>query len=127
MAQIKVSFIHHGARVAECRPTRPEEQAKMLPNMRKAEKCERERSPVSIEVDTGDRAGAHLATPGLSRDGFHAVPAPERERWPRTRSPCVSRTTRSRSSSPQIDETVTPSRQVLVIDYSTDKEALFRK
>ena len=45
MAQIKVSFIHHGARVAECRPYTAEEQAKMPPNMRKAEKCERERSP----------------------------------------------------------------------------------
>ena len=71
MAQIKVSFIHHGARVAECRPYTAEEQAKMPPNMRKAEKCERERSPVSIEVDIdGKTVLAHTSPPsGLSRDG----------------------------------------------------------
>ena len=75
MAQIKVSFIHHGARVAECRPYTAEEQAKMPPNMRKAEKCERERSPVSIEVDIdGKTVLAHTSPPsGLSRDGASSV------------------------------------------------------
>ncbi|HTN67741.1 MAG TPA: hypothetical protein VL051_16345 [Burkholderiaceae bacterium] len=71
MAQIKVSFIHHGTRIAECRPYTAEEQAKMAKNMRKAMKCERERSPVSIEVDIdGKPVLRHTAQPsGLSRDG----------------------------------------------------------
>ena len=46
-AQIKVSFIHHGARIAECRPYTAEELAKLAPNMRAPMKCERERSPRS--------------------------------------------------------------------------------
>ncbi len=44
----------------------------MPPNMRKAEKCERERSPVSIEVDIdGKTVLARSCSPpsGLSRDG----------------------------------------------------------
>ncbi len=43
MAQIKVSFIHHGVRIADCRPFTAEEQAKMAKNMRQTQKCERER------------------------------------------------------------------------------------
>ena len=38
-AQIKVSFIHHGARLAECRPYTAEELAKLAPNMRAPLKC----------------------------------------------------------------------------------------
>src|SRR5690606_17968723 len=64
MAQIKVSFIHHGARLADCRPYTAEELAKLAPNMRKATKCERERSPVSIEVDLdGRQVVSHVSAP----------------------------------------------------------------
>ena len=62
-AVLKVSFIHHGQRVAECRALSPAELAKLAPNMRTAMKCERERSPVTIEVDL---------------DGSHRVPAGRR-------------------------------------------------
>src|SRR5574343_1037525 len=75
MAQIKVSFIHHGQRIADCRAYTAEEQAKMAKNMRKAMKCERERSPVSIEVDIdGKPMVRHTSAPsGLSRDGASTV------------------------------------------------------
>lgn len=71
MAQIKVSFIHHGARLSDCRPYTAEELAKLAPNMRRATKCERERSPVSIEVDLDGRMVlSEVSAPsGLSRDG----------------------------------------------------------
>src|SRR5690606_41260401 len=71
MAQIKVSFMHHGARLADCRPHTAEELARLATNMRGAMKCERERSPVHIEVDLdGQTVLSHAAAPsGLSRDG----------------------------------------------------------
>lgn len=74
-AVLKVSFIHHGQRVAECRPYTAEELAKMAPNMRTPMKCGRERSPVAIEVDLdGASVYRHVATPsGLSRDGPSTV------------------------------------------------------
>jgi hypothetical protein len=74
-ALVKVSFIHHGQRLAECRPYTPEELAKLAPNMRSPMKCERERSPVSIEVDLdGVTVYRHVALPsGLSRDGPASV------------------------------------------------------
>ena len=124
MAQIKVSFIHHGARVAECRPYTAEEQAKMPPNMRKAEKCERERSPVSIEVDIdGKTVLAHTSPPsGLSRDGASTlyqrlnVSAGQHQSAVRFKD-----NQKSEQFTSQIDETVTlKPAQVLVIDYSTD-------
>jgi hypothetical protein len=72
---LKVSFIHHGQRVAECRPYSAEELAKLAPNMRTPMKCGRERSPVTIEVDLdGVALYRHVATPsGLSRDGPSSV------------------------------------------------------
>jgi hypothetical protein len=74
-ALVKVSFIHHGQRVADCRPFTAEELAKLAPNMRTPMKCERERSPVTIEVDLdGTTVYRHVAVPsGLSRDGASAV------------------------------------------------------
>jgi hypothetical protein len=81
-ALLKVSFIHHGERVAECRPFTPEELAKLAPNMRTPMKCGRERSPVTIEVDLdGTTVYRHVAMPsGLSSDGassvYHRVQVP---------------------------------------------------
>lgn len=74
-ALIKVSFIHHGQRIADCRPYTPEELARLAPNMRAPMKCERERSPVLIEVDVdGKTVYQHAAAPsGLSRDGASTV------------------------------------------------------
>jgi hypothetical protein len=81
-ALLKVSFIHHGERVAECRPFTAEELAKLAPNMRTPMKCGRERSPVTIEVDLdGTTVYRHVAMPsGLSSDGassvYHRVQVP---------------------------------------------------
>ncbi|GAB3778363.1 hypothetical protein GCM10028796_58670 [Ramlibacter monticola] len=74
-AVLKVSFIHHGQRIAPCRPATPEELAKLAPNMRTPLKCERERAPVEIEVDLdGASVLRHVAQPsGLSRDGPSSV------------------------------------------------------
>ena len=74
-AMLKVSFIHHGQRVADCRPFTAEELAKLSPNMRTPMKCGRERSPVTIEVDLdGVNIYRQVAAPsGLSRDGASSV------------------------------------------------------
>jgi hypothetical protein len=74
-ALIKLSFVHHGKRVAECRPYTQEELAKLAPNMRTPLKCERERAPVTVELDIdGASAYRHTAAPsGLSRDGASTV------------------------------------------------------
>jgi len=74
-AVLKVSFIHHGQRIAPCRPYTQAELAKLAPNMRTPLKCERERAPVQVEVDLdGATVYRHLAQPsGLSRDGASSV------------------------------------------------------
>ena len=74
-ALIKVSFVHHGKRVNECRRRTAEELAKLPPNMRAPLLCQRERAPVRIEVDVdGVPAYAAVAMPsGLSRDGASSV------------------------------------------------------
>jgi hypothetical protein len=74
-ALVKVSFVHHGKRVAECRALTPDELAKLPPNMRAPMKCERERAPVTIEIDLdGVAAFREVAAPaGLSKDGASAV------------------------------------------------------
>lgn len=74
-ALVKVSFIHHGQRMADCRALTPAELAKLPPNMRAPMKCGRERSPVTIEVDLdGTTVYRHVAAPtGLSHDGASAV------------------------------------------------------
>ena len=74
-AVLKVSFIHHGQRIADCRPFSAAELAKLAPNMRTPMKCERERSAVTIEVDLdGVTVYRQVAAPsGLSRDGASSV------------------------------------------------------
>ena len=125
MAQIKVSFIHHGARVAECRPYTAEEQAKMPPNMRKAQKCERERSPVSIEVDIdGKTVLAHTSTPsGLSRDGASTLYQRLNVAAGRHRIAVRFKDDqKAEGFTSQLEETITlKPAQVLVIDFSADK------
>lgn len=74
-ALVKVSFVHHGKRVAECRRLSEAELAKLPPNMRAPLQCGRERAPVRIEVDL-DGVPAYAATSrpsGLSKDGASSV------------------------------------------------------
>ena len=74
-ALVKLSFTHAGQRLAPCRPLDAQELAKLAPNMRAAEKCERARAPVRVEVDIdGKPAFRHAAAPsGLSGDGASSV------------------------------------------------------
>lgn len=74
-ALVKVSFIHHGQLVADCRPLTADELAKLPPNMRAPMKCGRERSPVTVELDLdGVTVYRQVAMPsGLSRDGASSV------------------------------------------------------
>lgn len=74
-ALIKLSFTHHGQRVADCRQRTPDELAKLPPNMRAPLQCQRERAPVTVEVDLdGQLAYRHIAAPsGLSKDGASTV------------------------------------------------------
>ncbi len=74
-ALIKLSFSHQGKLVAECRKRTPEELAKLAPNMRAPLDCQRERSPVTVEIDLdGSPAYRHVAKPsGLSKDGASTV------------------------------------------------------
>lgn len=131
MAQIKVSFNHHGARLAECRRYTAEELAKLAPNMRKATVCERERSPVSIEVDIdGKPVLSHLSTPsGLSRDGASTmyrrfdVAAGQHRIAVRFKD-----SQKATGYTDQLEETITLApAQVLVIDYNADQGGIVLK
>lgn len=74
-ALVKLSFSHHGQRLAACHTRTAEELAKLPPNMRAAQSCPRERAPVSVAIDIDGRtAWQHVAPPaGLRRDGASAV------------------------------------------------------
>ena len=124
-AVMKVSFIHHGLRVAECRPYTAEELAKLAPNMRTPLKCGRERSPVTIEVDVdGKTVYRHVAVPsGLSRDGpstvYHRLDIPAGPHQIAVRmkdSAAVTGFTHQRAAA----VTLKPA-QVLVIDFDPEK------
>lgn len=123
-AVLKVSFIHHGQRVAPCRAATPEELAKLPPQMRQAVKCERERAPVAIEVDLdGQRVYSHVAQPsGLSRDGassvYHrlAIPAGEHRITVRLRDSTQPGFGYTRDTTLTLKEA-----QVLVIDFDSQK------
>ena len=126
-ALVKVSFIHHGQRVAPCRPYTPEELAKLAPNMRTPMKCERERSPVTIEVDLdGATVYRHVAAPsGLSRDGASSVyqrlqvPAGEHHIVVRLKDSAGPAFTHTRETT----LTLKPA-QVLVIDFDEQKKGI---
>ena len=71
LAVVKISLSHATDRVEPCVLLTPEEVAKLAPNMRRTEKCERERLPLAIELDVdGKIVMAMQATPsGLWGDG----------------------------------------------------------
>ncbi|CAK0779203.1 conserved hypothetical protein [Gammaproteobacteria bacterium] len=82
-AVIKLSFHHYGQRQSECRVRSAEEVANLPPNMRQALDCQRERSPIKVEMDLDDQSLYQgLQRPaGLHQDGVSylyrrfAVPA----------------------------------------------------
>ena len=124
-ALIKVSFSRVGKPVGDCRKLSDAELAKLPPNMRAAEQCPRERSPVTIEVDVnGANVLSRSAPPsGLSKDGASAlyqrlvVPAGEQRIAVR-----FSDDVRARATPYHREATVklVPG-QVLVIDFDAEK------
>ena len=129
-AEIKVSFLHYGQRVEECRPYTEAEKAKMAPNMRRSMKCGRERSPVHIEVDIdGQPVLSHTAKPsGLSHDGASTmyrrldVPAGERRITVRFQDK-MGAPDALRSAEKVVD--LKPA-QVLVVDYDQANGIVFQ-
>jgi len=123
-ALLKVSFIHHAQRVAECRPFTAQELAKLAPNMRTPMKCERERAPVLIEVDLdGATVYRHEAVPsGLSRDGassvYHRLQVPAGQHRLTVR--LKDRVGPAFNHTREATVTLQPA-QVLVIDFDAEK------
>ena len=74
-ALLRLSFSHAGERKQECRQRTPEELAKLPPNMRAAQDCPRERTPVSIElsVDGEKIYQADVEASGVHHDGASTV------------------------------------------------------
>lgn len=123
-ALIKLSFSHQGRLIAECRQRTPEELAKLAPNMRAPLDCQRERSPVTVEIDLdGAPAYRHVARPsGLSKDGastvYHRFAVPSGEHRIAIR---LNDDTRAAGFNYRREEMVTlqPGR-VLVIDFDAE-------
>lgn len=87
MAEIKVSLSHAADRVEPCRRLTPEQVAALAPNMRRSEQCERERLPLTIELDLDGQAMLQIEAPpsGVWSDGpasiyerFQVKPGPHR-------------------------------------------------
>jgi hypothetical protein len=74
-ALVKLSFQHAGQRKVACRERSPEELAKLAPNMRAAQVCERERAPVTVELEMDGKPLFSVVAPpaGLARDGASTV------------------------------------------------------
>lgn len=70
-ALLRLSFSHPGKISTECRTRSAEELAKLPPQMRSAQDCERARSPVQVRVELDGRVlvDESFAPAGLARDG----------------------------------------------------------
>ncbi len=70
-AMITVAFGHAGETRVECRRLSQEELMKLPPNMRKAEDCPRERSPIIIEAKLDGKIiySKTMLPPGIFNDG----------------------------------------------------------
>lgn len=68
---LRLSFRHPGQLVADCRVRTPEELAKLPPQLRAAQDCPRERSPVRMRVELNGKLlyDESFAPAGLRRDG----------------------------------------------------------
>jgi len=74
-AAIKLSLSHAADRVEPCVRLTPKEIAELAPNMRQAQRCERERLPLAVELEVdGQILISVVATPtGLWDDGPSSV------------------------------------------------------
>lgn len=79
-ALLRLSIAHAGERRQACRERSQEELAKLPPNMRSAQDCPRERSPLLVELEVDGRLQLRTeALPaGAQRDGlatlYHRLP-----------------------------------------------------
>lgn len=124
-ALVKLSLVHAGKPVGDCRVLTAEELARLPPNMRAATNCPRERSPVTVELDIDGRTVARaVAQPsGLSRDGASAIyqrlPVPAGERLIQVR---LRDDVRRQGYTHTLERRVTLApAQVLVIDFDAEK------
>ena len=74
-AQIKMTFIHKGPTITECRYLTPQELAALPQHMRKPADCPRERLPIRIEVELDSKIlfAEDLPPTGLFGDGPASV------------------------------------------------------
>jgi hypothetical protein len=74
-ALVKLSLQHAGQRKVPCRERTAEELAKLAPNMRAAQVCERERAQLVIAIEMDGKPLFDIVAPptGLSRDGASTV------------------------------------------------------
>ena len=74
-ATIKLSLSHAANRVKPCVRLTPEQIADLAPNMRHAEDCERQRLPLTVELEVDGELLAHIEAPpsGLWNDGPASV------------------------------------------------------
>ncbi|MDZ7670817.1 MAG: hypothetical protein U5Q16_15835 [Gammaproteobacteria bacterium] len=70
-AVVKLSLRHAGVRLGECRTRSEAEMAELPPNMRAAQECPRERSPLHLQLEFDGRRliDTTLAPRGLHGDG----------------------------------------------------------
>lgn len=74
-AIVKLSLSHAADRTRPCVTLTPQEVAELAPNMRQAERCERERLPLTVELDIDGQTIVRIeASPsGLWNDGPASV------------------------------------------------------
>jgi hypothetical protein len=74
-ALLRLSMLHPGVPLADCRERSAEELAKIPAHMRAKQDCPRERSPLHVRVALDDRTiiDETFAPSGLSRDGAAAA------------------------------------------------------
>jgi hypothetical protein len=74
-ALVRLSLIHSAERRHPCRTRSPEELAKLAPNMRAAQECPRERSPLLVELEVDGTVVLRREVPpaGLRKDGNAAL------------------------------------------------------
>lgn len=123
-ALIKLSLVHAGQPVGDCRRLGADELARLPANMRTPIQCPRERSPVTVELDIDGQPAARVAAEpsGLSRDGASAVyqriPVSAGERLIQVR---LRDDVRSQGFAYTLERRVTLApAQVLVIDFRAD-------
>lgn len=75
MATVKLSLSHAANRVTPCVRLTPEQIAELAPNMRRPERCERERLPLTVALVIDGQTRLLLQAPpsGLWKDGAASV------------------------------------------------------